>query len=59
MEEWGTWLVERMSNLTVVSVVFSTVVLAYLLWAIADHWVLHRGRKGPVQWPILGDYHWL
>jgi len=44
----------RMSSLTVVSGVFSTVVLAYLLWAIADRWVLHRGRKGPVQWPILG-----
>lgn len=41
-------------DLWVVLTVLAGLVVSYLLWAAADRWVLHKGRKGPVQWPILG-----
>lgn len=43
-------------DMWVVLTVLAGVVVGYLLWAAADRWVLHKGRKGPVQWPILGMY---
>lgn len=52
---WGSESIAGMMKTIVTA--FSgilSLLLAYLLWAAADNWVLHRERKGPVQWPILG-----
>lgn len=34
----------------------AAIVVGYFLWAAVDQWVLHRGRKGPAHWPILGKH---
>lgn len=44
------WVAEN----PVLAGVVSTI-CAYLLWAVADRLVLQRRRKGPIQWPILGN----
>ncbi|KAG0607846.1 hypothetical protein M758_8G059500 [Ceratodon purpureus] len=53
IQAWGSECVRGMTSLTVLWG-FLSMIVAYLVLALVDRWVLQRGRKGPVQWPILG-----
>ena len=54
IQAWGSECVRTMTGLTVLWGILSMIV-AYLVLALVDRWILQRGRKGPVQWPILGN----
>ncbi|KAG0557537.1 hypothetical protein KC19_11G138100 [Ceratodon purpureus] len=48
------WGLERIIDHVGLITVLAGIVVGYFVWAAVDQWVLHRGRKGPVHWPILG-----
>jgi hypothetical protein len=54
IQAWGSEFVRTMTGLTVLWG-FLSMIVAYLVLALVDRWILQRGRKGPVQWPILGN----